>query len=140
MGTRGRKSGESLAVATIAGPLEVVQRPDAPYDLTDEQVDEWRAVVASLPADWFQRGNHALLSQYCREIVAARRVAQLIEQCVAGKEIDRKELLELLKQQESSSRTISALLRSMRLTQQSIMRAETAKRPAKVKKPWDAEV
>jgi hypothetical protein len=71
--------------------------------------------------------------------VAARRVAQLIEQCVAGKEIDRKELLELLKQQESSSRTIAALLRSMRLTQQSIMRAETAKRPAKVKKPWDAD-
>src|SRR5688572_25884624 len=101
MGNRGRKSAESLAVATITGPVEIVQRPDAPYDLTDEQVDEWRAVVASLPADWFQRGNHALLSQYCREVVTARRVAQLIEQCVAGKEIDRKELLELLKQQES---------------------------------------
>jgi uncharacterized SAM-dependent methyltransferase len=139
MGSRGRKSSQSLAVAAITSPIEVIQRPDAPYDLTDEQTDEWRAVVASLPADWFQRGNHALLSQYCREIVAARRVAQLIEQCVSGKEIDRKELLELLKQQESSSRTIAALLRSMRLTQQSIMRAETAKRPAKVKKPWDAD-
>lgn len=140
MGIRGRKSGADLtAITTITGPVEVVQRPDAPYELTDEQVDEWRAIVNSLPADWFQRGNHALLVQYCREWSSARRVALLIEQCVSGKEIDRKELLELLKQQESSSRTIAALLRSMRLTQQSVMRAETAKRPAKVKKPWDAD-
>ena len=140
MGSRGRKSGQSLAIGpVVTGPVEIVQRPDAPYDLTDEQVDEWRAVVNSLPADWFQRGNHGLLTQYCRETIAARRVAQLIEQCVSGKEIDKKELLELLKQQESSSRTISALLRAMRLTQQSIMRAETAKRPAKVKKPWEPD-
>lgn len=139
MGTRGRRSGDALAVSAIAGPLQVIERPDAPYDLTDEQVDEWRAVVSSLPADWFQRGNHALLSQYCRHIVAARRTAQLIEQCVAGKEVDRKEFIDLLKQQESESRAINALLRSMRLTQQSVMRAETAKRPAKVRKPWDAD-
>ena len=138
MGTRGRKSAESLAVANI-GQIEIVQRPDAPYDLTDEQVDEWRAVVGSLPADWFQRGNHALLTQLCRHVVAARRVAQLIEQSAAGKDIDQKVFLELLKQQESESRAINALLRSMRLTQQSVMRAETAKRPAKVKKPWDAD-
>jgi hypothetical protein len=137
MGSRGRKSADSLAI--IQNPLEIVQRPDAPYDLTDEQVDEWRAVVASLPADWFQRGNHQLLSQYCRHVVAARRVAQLIEQNCGGKDIDRKEFLELLKQQESESRAISALLRSMRLTQQSVMRAETAKRPAKVKNPWDVD-
>jgi hypothetical protein len=139
MGVRGKKSENSFAIATIDGPVEVVQRPDAPYDLSDEQVDEWRAIVASLPADWFQRGNHPLLTQLCREVVAARRVAQLIEQLVAGKNFDRKELLELMKQQESSSRTIMVLLRSMRLTQQSIMRAETAKRPTIVKNPWDAE-
>lgn len=139
MGSRGRRSGESLAIA-ISGPTEIVQRPDAPYDLTDEQVDEWRAVVNSLPADWFQRGNHALLTQYCRHVIAARRVNQLIEQCVAGKDVDRKEFVELLKQQESESRAINALLRSMRLTQQSVMRAETAKRPAKVRKPWESDV
>ena len=57
MGSRGRKSTQALAVATVTGPVEIVQRPDAPYDLTDEQVDEWRAVVNSLPADWFQRGK-----------------------------------------------------------------------------------
>jgi len=138
MKQRGRKSPEALALQSI-NPLEIVQRPDAPYDLTDEQVEEWRAIVSSLPADWFQRGNHPLLSQLCRHLIAARRIAQLIEQSAAGKEIDHKDFLGLLRQQESESRAINALLRSMRLTQIAIMRHETAKRPVKVKKPWDPD-
>jgi hypothetical protein len=36
---------------------EIVQRPDAPYDLSDEQADEWRAVVDAMPAGHFMRGN-----------------------------------------------------------------------------------
>ena len=135
MGSRGRKSAAELAVVTAT---EAVQRPDAPYDLTDEQTEEWWAIVNSLPADWFERGNHANLAQLCRHIVAARRIAQLIEQECSGKELDKGALIELLKRQEAESKVINALLRSMRLTQQSIMRAETAKRPKQVKKPWDA--
>lgn len=133
MESRGRKSAAELA---IVPPVQTVQRPDAPYDLTDEQTDEWRAVVASLPADWFERGNYALLAQYCRHVVAARRIAQLIEQCASGEKLVIGDLCELLKRQEAESRAINALLRSMRLTQQSIMRAETAKRTPQVKKPW----
>lgn len=136
MGTRGRKSAASFDVATTA-PVKVVPRPDAPYDLTDEQTDEWRAIVASLPADWFQRGNHALLSQYCRHVIAARRIAQLIEKFAGEPEIDLGAFADLLKQQERETRAINALLRSMRLTQQSVVRAETAKRPTQVTKPWE---
>jgi len=54
MGARGRKSaasGELVAVSAV----QVMARPDAPYDLTDEQADEWRSVVDRLPADWFPR-------------------------------------------------------------------------------------
>lgn len=137
MGDRGRKSIAALSVTS--SPLESVQRPDAPYDLTDVEADEWRAIVSSLPADWFDRGNFPLLTQLCRHVSAARRVAQLIEQAAASKDFDRKEFIELLARQEAESRAISALLRSMRLTQQSIMRAETAKRPKASRKPWDAD-
>lgn len=136
MGTRGRQSAAAL---TIAPQIETVQRPDAPYDLTDEQTEEWRGIVGSLPADWFERGNYANLAQLCRHVVAARRIAQLIEQVCSGPEIDRGEFVELLKRQEAESKVINALLRSMRLTQQSVMRAETAKRTKQVRKPWDAD-
>jgi hypothetical protein len=73
-------------------PTEIVQRPDAPCDLTDEQSEEWRAVVSTMPPDHFMRGNYALLSQLCRHVVSARRIAQLIEQCAKEKNLDRKEL------------------------------------------------
>lgn len=135
MGSRGRKS--SAALQVLRDPVETVPRPDVPYDLTDEQGEEWIAIVNTMPADWFMRGNYALLGQYCRHVVAARRIAQLIEQAAGGEGLDRKEFVELLKQQEAESRAIMTLLRSMRLTQQSVFRSETTKHPKRVKKPWD---
>ncbi len=43
MGTRGRKSAAQLAIAPQI--VEIVPRPVAPGDLTDEQAVEWDAVV-----------------------------------------------------------------------------------------------
>jgi hypothetical protein len=47
----------SPEVATVSA-IETIARPDAPYDLTDEQSDEWWAVVNRMPADWFPRETH----------------------------------------------------------------------------------
>jgi len=88
-------------------PTEIIQRPDAPYDLTDEQADEWRAVVNTMPAGHFMRANYALLGQYCRHVVAARRVAQLINQAAKKKEFDRKEFGALLQLQATESAAIT---------------------------------
>ena len=125
MGTRGRTSMASLMVPE--DPTEMVPRPDAPYDLTDAEADEWQAVVNAMPADHFMRGNYALLIQYCRHVVAARRLGLLIESSAKQTEFDRKEFGVLLQLQAAESASITRLLRSMRLTQQSVMRAETAK-------------
>jgi phage terminase small subunit len=138
MGTRGRPSMAALMVPE--NPTEIIQRPDAPYELTDEEADEWRAVVNTMPAGHFMRGNFALLSQYCRHVIAARRVAQLIEQLAREKDFNRKEFGALLLLQATESATITRLLRSMRLTQQSVLRAETTKHPrGQTRRPWDPE-
>lgn len=138
MGTRGRTSVAALMAPN--NPTEILQRPDAPYDLTDEEAEEWRAVVNTMPADHFMRGNYALLSQYCRHVIAARRVAQLINLAAKEKDFDRKEFGILLQLQATESASITRLLRSMRLTQQSVMRAETTKHPTgETKRPWDRE-
>src|SRR3546814_80496 len=85
MGTRGRKSAAELALPAVTAEI---QRPDAPYDLTDEQTEEWWAVVNRMPADWFPRETHALLGNYCRHVVMARRVAQLIQAAEKAEELD----------------------------------------------------
>lgn len=135
MGTRGRVSAAALAVQTPE-QVEKVQRPDAPYDLTDEQTEEWWAVVNRLPADWFPRETHALLSQYCRHVVAARRLAQLVAAEEAGElELDRYD--QLLRMQEREGRALSSLATRLRITQQATLSAK-AKKPTQVRKPWEA--
>ena len=120
---------------------EVVGRPDAPYDLTDEQAQEWRALVALLPVNWFPRETHALLTGYCRHVVAQRKIAMLIDAMESSKgppaplRIDAYD--KLLKMQDRESRTIAALMRAMRITQQSLYDKSRKKdATAGITKPW----
>lgn len=137
MKQRGRQSAAASALAVITGPVETIARPDAPYDLTDEEADEWRKVVNRLPADWFPAETHALLGQYCRHVIAARRIAQLIAAELQSEKLDLGAYDSLLKMQERESKIIGTLATRMRITQQSTMRVETIKKPKQVAKPWE---
>ena len=128
---------ELMVPAALA---EVMLRPHAPDDLTVEQSEEWHAIVNTMPADHFMRGNYPLLAQLCRHIVAARRVAHLVGRVANEKVLDLKDLSALLQLQAAESASITRLSRSMRLTQQSIMRAETTRHPtAQLARRWDDE-
>jgi hypothetical protein len=117
--------------------VEAIQRPDAPYDLTDEQAQEWWAVVARMPADWFPRETHALLSQYCRHVVSARRVAQLIAAEEAKDELDIEAYDRLGKMAERESRVLASLATKMRISQQSTYDQSKSKKPkALTGVPW----
>src|SRR5262245_44689929 len=120
----GRKSAAALSTP-LPDPrvIEVAQRPDAPYDLTTEQAAEWWSVVDRLPSDWFPRETHGLLSQYCRHVVVARRVAQLVGAAEKAKKLNVEYYDRLLRMQERESRAIAMLATKMRLSQQSTVRA-----------------
>lgn len=136
MGTRGRKSAASLEIASPSH-VSAIERPDAPYDLTDEQADEWWAVVNRMPADWFPRETHAMLAQYCRHVVAARRVAQLVADREGRKgSLDIEEYDRLLKMQEREGRAISSLATRMRISQQATYDPKR-KKPTETRKPWE---
>lgn len=137
MNKRGRKSAAELEVAGSVSLVDTIERPDAPYDLTDEQTDEWWAVVNRMPAEWFPRETHGMLAQYCRHVVAARRVAQLVAGAEKAKEIDLDAYDKLLKMQEREGRAISSLATRMRISQQATVRAEQARKPRQVAKPWE---
>lgn len=137
MAARGRKSAASLSVVTSDG-ISPVERPRAPRELTAEQATEWREVVNHMPADWFPREAHSLLAQYCRHVVAARRVAQLIDAAEGADEFDVEEYDRLLKMQEREGRALSSLATRMRITQQATY-DKTRKKPKQVSKPWEFE-
>jgi hypothetical protein len=132
---RGRKSAASLAVISSSG-IETIERPRPPSELNDEQSFEWNAVVNRLPADWFGRETQGLLAQYCRHVVAARRVASLIASAEADPECSIKDYDRLLKMQEREGRAISSLATKMRLSQQTTY-DKSRKKPTSARKPWE---
>lgn len=139
----GRRSAASLAVVSNTA-IEITERPAPPSDLSAEQKVEWVSVINRMPADWFPRETHGMLAQYCRHVIAARRVAQL----VAGMEADMaaaddeegdfniKDYDRLLKMQEREGRAITSLATKMRLSQQSSY-DKSKKKPSGARKPWE---
>lgn len=130
---RGRPSGAELAVRRQV--LEQLERPDAPYDLTDEESEEWWAVVNRLPAEWFPRETHALLAAYCRHVVSIRRVSELIRKIEGSAEFDLDTYDKALKVRERESRAASSLATRMRITQQTTY-DKSRKKPISAAPPW----
>lgn len=126
-----------MTIASSVAKVETIQRPDAPYDLTDEQTDEWWSIVNRMPADWFPRETHGMLSQYCRHIVSARRVAQLIDHALKSKNFSVDDYNQLLIMQEREGRALSSLATRMRLTQQTTYK-KSKQKPIMGKKPWES--
>jgi hypothetical protein len=131
---RGRVSANELSVAIDA--VQEIPRPRPPPELTDEQAQEWRAIVDRMPAEWFPRETHALLTQYCRAVVRARHLAQLIDELQTSEDFNIREYSALLRDEQLQSRLIATLSMKMRISQESTY-DQTKRKPVSVKKPWD---
>lgn len=135
MGQRGKLSSAALSVVPLEDQIDAVPRPRAPADLSAEQAAEWAEVVNRLPADWFPRETLAMLAQYCRHVVAARRVAEIVAKIEGDEEFDLLAYDRALKMQEREGRALSSLATRMRMSQQATVRAEVARKPP-VRKAW----
>jgi chaperone required for assembly of F1-ATPase len=138
MDKRGRKSAAELSVIKPSS-ISAITRPVPPKELTNEQKQEWLAVTNRMPADWFPRETHAMLSQYCRHVVSAHRIAMLIEKVVSGDYPDEwlHDWDRLLKMQEREGRALSLLATRLRMTQQSRISAHRKVSTTATPKPWE---
>jgi len=135
------RKGKNITVISRNG-IETLARPKPPAELTKEQAVEWTAIVDRLPADWFRRESHPQLVQYCRHIITARHMAQLIEQdenSPAPFDIGRYDAL--LRMQTRETVNIARLATAMRLTQQAKYTTKAAgtasKNAGTGPKPWE---
>ena len=135
MGARGRVS--SAALSVTASQVQTLSRPDAPYDLTDEETEVWWSVVNAMPADWFPVETHGLLTSYCRHVVRERRLAQLIGQAESATTLDVPEYERLLKMMARETQSLATLATRMRLSQQSSYDRKKTKAAKFTKPPWE---
>ena len=112
-----RKSALHLALAPKATP-----RLRAPRDLTPQQAALWRAVVDSLPGDFFGVEQQQLLRSYCQHAALADELAQRL--------VNLDPLADgwpkLSAAQVSHSKSALAFARALRLTNQSRTQPDTA--------------
>jgi hypothetical protein len=137
----GRKSAASLSV--VASLPAALQRPEPPKDLTVEQAAEWGAVVARMPAGWFTRETHQVLATYCRHVVNARRLAEVIEAfdpAWLSDEDGLKRYDKLLAMADREGKAITMTATRLRLTPQARYTAQSAATAANKTgagdKPW----
>jgi hypothetical protein len=141
MAKRGRTSAAALEIAVK--PVAVVERQRPPHDLTDEEVEVWAAVVDCEPADKFSPATAPLLAQYCRHVIHARRIGELLELATGALDDDGEPTLtvtdydRLLRMQDRESRAISSLATKMRVSQQATTNHRGNKKPNAAKKPWE---
>jgi hypothetical protein len=132
---RGRKSLASLTVSS--GVTDIVQRQQAPHDLSDEEVEVWAGVVNAFPADWFTAATVPLLAQYCRHAIHARRIAELLDKSMSDPDMPIKAYADLLKLQIDQSAVLASLATKMRISQQSTTNHRGNSIKTSTKKPWE---
>jgi len=141
MGARGPKSGAELSVVSVEPRIG---RPLPPEYLTEDQQEEWRAVVARMPPNWFQREAQGTLEAYCRHVIRQRFLAAELDRFEAewlreDGGPDRYNKLAAMAERET--RAILACARSLRISNQSRYDPLTAGRQSRGdsgrKRPWD---
>jgi hypothetical protein len=115
---------------------DVLPRPDAPYDLTDEEAQEWWAIVNRMPADYFPRETHGLLSNYCRLTISIRHLTQLIHTIEAAVPFDLNGYDRLIKLRSNEIRTASTLGNRLMITRLAQLREGKAVETLPFKTPW----
>jgi hypothetical protein len=143
-----RSSPEAVSMARYA-----VEAPklEPPKDLTREQAQCWRDILADLPADWVTSAVVPLLVEYCRHISYAKKVAEQLDRMrttpLTGTEdadSNRATYLEFAELARQESRLISDLGIKLRFCKQtrinSVTAAHARNRLHGGPKPWEFSV
>jgi hypothetical protein len=128
---RGRKPANLVAPR----PIEVCPRQPLPPELAGDEAELYLDIVNTEEGGWFTRGNLPLLIQYCRHVIQARRLAELIDACVGRRETELPDYLSLLAAQARESSMIATLGQKMRLSQSAARNDRGHPRPVSV--PWE---
>lgn len=133
----GRETAASREVVIIRDEGDVVERPRPLPELGIEEAEEWVRICNAVPADYFPPATWVTLAQYCRHVVIARHLWQLIVRAGKSKRrLDAANYRSLIREHRAEGVAINACLRSMRLTHLSTYNHDRKPLPEATPKPW----
>lgn len=119
-----RKSNAALLVPEM--PKAEMLRPDVPYDLNENEGAVWNAIVDTMPADYFSPAQVPMLKTLCQMVVEQADAKAKWEAEKAKKKPNEKKLVEKRREWMQTADMVMRLMRSMRLTHQSVYFPQTA--------------
>lgn len=124
-------------------PIGPKPRMAPPAELTDEQAEIWRGIVATKPPEWWNADSAPLLVAYCQAITDARKIEDLIRRFDPATIEDGDGVAQfdkLLQMRARHAGILATLATKMRLAQQSRYNESRAatldKHTAAGTKPW----
>lgn len=96
-----------------------------PPTLPDEVGKVWDATVKAQSPEWFVAGSEPLLEQYCRQVVYVRHLNAKRDLALVDPDNTPRDIGALSELVDQAARTMLALMRALRLTQQSRVAKET---------------
>lgn len=121
MRTTGKQPGRrSIANITTLRPVITAPRMQKPPELQNEEAEIFLQIVNSEEAAWFSPSSTPLLVQYCRHVVQARRIAELLEKHFGHSEPGWNLYADLLKQQRAESAALAQLATKLRISPQAL--------------------
>jgi hypothetical protein len=140
MAKRGRKTTDSIAAESILIGADV-PRITSPEKLTDDQAEIFADIVSAHPGRFFEQSQAPLVCQLVRHIVTARRLSVWIDKMEdrGADDFDAAEYFKALESRRKETASINSLCRSLRLTNQSRYRPESAAKKAANSgpRPWE---
>lgn len=130
-----------MAKQSAAGLSIVPRLPGAsieePADLSPAEVQLWRDVVASKPAEWFGADSAPILKEFVRASVTCDLLDERVKTTMTTGAVGEVKLI--LDMRDKESKRVAVLATKLRLTQQSRytpQAAATADKRASGKRPW----
>ena len=132
-----RQSTASLSVVRASPDSRLA--PAAGLD--EQEIELWRDVVNTKPADWFADDSAPLLKEYVRAAVMCDRLDLQIKAAMAGgDEVETAAVMKgYLDMRDKESKRVLSIATKLRLTQQSRytpQAASTANKKASGARPW----
>jgi hypothetical protein len=114
-------------------PIDIMlQRPDPPATLSEEEAEIWREIVAKVKPGWFYASEH-LLVLYVRTLGHERGLAEALRKFQVGSPHYEK----LIRLQRSMTLVASRLAAQLRLTPRSTVDRYAVKAVPQTRKPWE---
>jgi P27 family predicted phage terminase small subunit len=140
---RGKPSVAELSTPLTIVPYSLPEPLQPPSHLDQLAADQWRKIIASLPAGYIPHESAPILECLCVTISQAQKVAaelRKIKQAEMGSLTGLKRMNTLSLLNAKQGQLIASLSTKLRLTPQSRMRAVTAYRLTRdkpMRKPWE---